>query len=96
MKFLLSRHIELQKSYKIGDNREVFTNRYMIIPESGTVLYERYSDNQNQSLIVQEEIIMEEDGFTKLAYSNIDEMLYTGFSPYSDSNGIISKRFLSY
>lgn len=90
---LLSRHIELQKSYKIGDNREVFTNRYMIIPESGTVLYERYSDNQNQSLIVQEEIIMEEDGFTKLAYSNIDEMLYTGFSPYSGSNELLVKDF---
>ena len=90
---LLSRHIELQKSYKIGDNREVFTNRYMIIPESGTVLYERYSDNQNQSLIVQEEIIMEEDGFTKLAYSNIDEILYTGFSPYSGSNELLVKDF---
>lgn len=90
---LLSRHIELQKSYKIGDNREVFTNRYMIIPESGTVLYERYSDNQNQSLIVQEEIIMEEDGFTKLAYSNIDKMLYTGFSPYSGSNELLVKDF---
>ena len=90
---ILSRHIELQKSYKIGDNREVFTNRYMIIPESGTVLYERYSDNQNQSLIVQEEIIMEEDGFTKLAYSNIDEMLYTGFSPYSGSNELLVKDF---
>lgn len=90
---LLSRHIELQKSYKIGDNREVFTNRYMIIPESGTVLYERYSDNQNQSLIVQEEIIMEEDGFTKLAYSNIDEILYTGFSPYSGSNKLLVKDF---
>ena len=90
---LLSRHIELQKSYKIGDNREVFTNRYMIIPESGTVLYERYSDNQNQSLIVQEEIIMEEDGFTKLDYSNIDEMLYTGFSPYSGSNELLVKDF---
>lgn len=90
---LLSRHIELQKSYKIGDNREVFTNRYMIIPESGTVLYERYSDNQNQSLIVQEEIIMEEDGFTKLAYSNIDEILYTGFSPYSGSNKLSVKDF---
>lgn len=90
---LLSRHIELQKSYKIGDNREVFTNRYMIIPESGTVLYERYSDNQNQNLIVQEEIIMEEDGFTKLAYSNIDEMLYTGFSPYSGSNELLVKDF---
>ena len=90
---LLSRHIELQKSYKIGDNREVFTNRYMIIPESGTVLYERYSDNQNQSLVVKEEIIMEEDGFTKLAYSNIDEMLYTGFSPYSGSNELLVKDF---
>ena len=90
---LLSRYIELQKSYKIGDNREVFTNRYMIIPESGTVLYERYSDNQNQSLIVQEEIIMEEDGFTKLAYSNIDEILYTGFSPYTGANELLVKDF---
>ena len=85
---LLSRHIELKKSYKISDNREIFTNRYMVIPEEGTVLYERYSDNQNASLIVQEEVIMEEDGFTKLAYSNIDELLYIGFNPYSGSNEI--------
>lgn len=85
---LLSRHIELKKSYKISDNREIFTNRYMVIPEQGEVLYERYSDNQNANLIVQEEVIMEEDGFTKLAYSNIDELLYIGFSPYSGSNEI--------
>lgn len=85
---LLSRHIDLQKSYKINDNREIFTNRYMIIPEEGTVLYERYSDNQNANLIIQEEVIMEEDGFTKLAYSNIDELLYIGFSPYSGVNEI--------
>lgn len=85
---LLSRHIELKKSYKISNNREIFTNRYMVIPEEGQVLYERYSDNQNANLIVQEEVIMEEDGFTKLAYSNIDELLYIGFSPYSGSNEI--------
>lgn len=85
---LLSRHIDLQKSYKINDNREIFTNRYMIIPEEGTVLYERYSDNQNANLIIKEEVIMEEDGFTKLAYSNIDELLYIGFSPYSGVNEI--------
>ena len=83
---LLSRYIELQKSYKLGDNREIFTNRYMVIPEDGEVLYERYSDAQNPNLVVQEEVIMEEDGFTKLAYSNIDELLYIGFSPYSGTN----------
>lgn len=83
---LLSRYIELEKSYKLGDNREIFTNRYMVIPEDGKVLYERYSDNQNTNLIIQEELIMEEDGFTKLAYSNIDELLYIGFSPYSGIN----------
>ncbi len=83
---LLSRHIELKKSYKINDNTEIFTNRYMIIPEEGEVLYERYSDNQNANLIIQEELIMEEDGFTKLAYSNIDDILYIGFSPYSGVN----------
>lgn len=83
---LLSRHIELKKSYKINENTEIFTNRYMIIPEEGEVLYERYSDNQNANLIIQEELIMEEDGFTKLAYSNIDEILYIGFSPYTGSN----------
>lgn len=83
---LLSRHIELKKSYKINDNTEIFTNRYMVIPEEGEVLYERYSDNLNNNLIIQEELIMEEDGFTKLAYSNIDEMLYIGFSPYTGSN----------
>ena len=90
---VLNRHIELQKSYKLGDNREVFTNRYMIIPEEGQVLYERYSETQNPSLIVQEEVIMEEDGFTKLGYSNIDELLYVGFSPYNGSNEILVPDF---
>ena len=83
---LLSRYIELKKSYRINDNTEIFTNRYMIVPEEGEVLYEKYSDNQNANLLIQEELIMEEDGFTKLAYSNIDELLYIGFTPYSGSN----------
>ncbi|MGL4877939.1 MAG: hypothetical protein ACRC4Q_07810 [Paraclostridium dentum] len=86
---LLNRYIELKKSYKLADNREIFTNRYMVIPENNCeVLYERYSQTQNESLLIKEELIMEEDGFTKLAYSNIDELLYIGFSPYSGSNEI--------
>lgn len=87
---LLSRYVDLKRSYKISNNDEIFTNRYMIIPEDGCeVLYERYSDNQNQELIVQEEVIMESDGFTKLKYSNIDDLLYIGFSMYEGKNQIL-------
>ena len=69
---LLSRYVDLKRSYKLANNKEIFTNKYMVIPEEGCeVLYERYSDNQNANLIVQEELIMESDGFTKLKYSNI-------------------------
>lgn len=86
---LLSRNIELKKSYKISNNNEIFTNRYMVIPPKGCeVLYERYSETENPNLIIQEEVIMEEDGFTKLLYSNIDTLLYIGFSPYSGQNTI--------
>ena len=66
----------------------------MIIPPANCeVLYERYSDSQNPNLIVQEEMIMEEDGFTKLMYSNIDEILYTGFSPFAGQNVIDVKDY---
>lgn len=85
----LSRHVEIKSSYKLSNNNEIFTNRYMIIPPANCeVLYDRYSDSQNSNLIIQEEVIMEEDGFTKLMYSNIDTLLYVGFSPYSGSNVI--------
>lgn len=86
---LLNRYIELKNSYKISNNNEIFTNRYMVIPpDNCEVLYERYSDKQNSNLIVQEEIIVEEDGFTKLMYSNVDELLYAGFSPFAGKNVI--------
>lgn len=91
---LLNRYVELKNSYKISNNNEIFTNRYMIIPPANCeVLYERYSDSQNPNLIVQEEMIMEEDGFTKLMYSNIDEILYTGFSPFAGQNVIDVKDY---
>ena len=87
---LLSRAVDLKKTYKLSNNNEVFTNRYMVIPEDDCeVLYERYSDNQNQELIVQEEVIMESDGFTKLNYSNIDELLYIGYSTYNGKNELL-------
>ena len=84
---LLSRYIDLKRSYKISENNEIFTNRFMVIPETDCeVIYERYSETQNPNLIIQEEVIMEEDGFTKLTYSNIDELLYIGYNPYDNKN----------
>lgn len=72
----------------------MFTNRYMVIPEPGCeVIYERYSDKQNNNLIIQEEVIMEDDGFTKLSYSNIDELLYIGYSSYNGHNEITISEF---
>ena len=86
---LLNRYIELKKSYKLANNNEIFTSKYMVIPpDNCEVLYEKYSDNNNTNLIVQEEIIIEEDGFTKLMYSNIDTLLYLGSSPYAGHNTI--------
>lgn len=85
---LLNRYIELKPSYKLTSNLEIFTNRYMVIPEDldCEVLYERYSETQNENLIIQEEVIMEDDGFTKLNYSNIDQLLYIGTTPYAGIN----------
>lgn len=91
---LLNRYIELRKSYKLANNDEIFTSKYMVIPpEDCEVLYERYSETNNSNLIVQEEIIIEEDGFTKLMYSNIDTILYVGFSPYAGQNTIEVKDY---
>lgn len=91
---LLSRYVDLKPSYKLSNNNEIFTNKYMVIPEDDCeVIYERYSDNQNGNLLVQEEVIMEEDGFTKLSYSNIDELLYIGYSAYSGHNEITISEF---
>ena len=91
---LLSRYIDIKKTYKLSNNDEIFTNKYMIIPEDNSeVLYERYSDNQNAELIVQEELIMESDGFTKLNYSNIDDLLYIGYSTYNGKNEILIDEF---
>lgn len=91
---LLSRYVDLKKTYKLSNNDEVFTNRYMIIPEDDCeVIYERYSDKRNPELIVQEEVVMESDGFTKLNYSNIDELLYIGYSTYSDKNELLISEY---
>ena len=91
---LLSRYVDLKRSYKLSENNEIFTNKYIVIPEPGCeVIYERYSDKQNENLIIQEELLMEEDGFTKLAYSNIDELLYIGYSAYDGRNEITISEF---
>lgn len=91
---LLSRYVDIKKTYKLSNNNEIFTNKFMVIPEEDCeVLYERYSDNQNPELIVQEEVIMESDGFTKLNYSNIDDLLYIGYSTYSGNNEISISEF---
>ena len=91
---LLSRYVDLKRSYKLANNKEIFTNKYMVIPEEGCeVLYERYSDNQNANLIVQEELIMESDGFTKLKYSNIDDLLYIGYGSYSGVNDLLISEY---
>ena len=87
---LLSRYVDIKSVYTLSNNDEVKTSKYMIIPEEGCeVLYERYSDNQNEELIIQEEVLMEDDGFTKLNYSNIDELLYIGYSSYSGINDLL-------
>ena len=87
---LLNRYIDIKSTYTLSNNDEIKTSKYMVIPEEGCeVLYERYSDKQNDELLVQEEIFIEEDGFTKLNYSNIDELLYIGYSSYTDKNELL-------
>ena len=85
---LLSKYVDIKPSYTLSNNSIVYSDKCMIIPPEGvTVEYRKYDgSNELSGLIKTEEIIIEEDGFNKLEYSNIDEILYLGTEPYSGTN----------
>lgn len=88
---LLSKYININPSYTLSNNSVVYTDRCIVIPPEGMeVEYKTYDGSQELSeLIKSEEILIEEDGFNKLEYSNIDDILYIGTEPYSGNNTIL-------
>lgn len=88
---LLSKSVDLKPNYSLANNFNLQTNKHIIIPPEGvTVEYKTYDGTDKLStLIKSEEFIIEEDGFNKLDYSNIDTILYMGTQPYNNNNTII-------
>lgn len=90
-KFLLNEYINLEDSYKISNNNTIYTEQYIIVPPNGmTVKYKQYDGTSaTENLIKTEILTIDDKGFKKLNFSNIDKVLYIGTSPYtidSESN----------
>ena len=87
---LLSRYIPIKKEYKIDDNFTIYTDRYIVEPINKMQIEYKYynGSEENEYMIKSEQLIVEEDGFNKLEYSNIDKILYLGTEPYDGKDNI--------
>lgn len=92
---LLSKYVDIKHSYELSNNSVIYTDRCIIIPPEGMEVQYRTHDGSEEvsDLIKTEEIIIEEDGFNKLEYSNVTEILYMGTEPYSGQNSVVYKDF---
>lgn len=93
---LLAQHIDIKNTYTDATGRVIQSDKYIIKPPKNTsIVYKTYSpdDPYTESLIKSEEIIVEEDGFNKLEYSNIDSILHLSTRPFGDNNEITIKDY---
>lgn len=87
---LLSKYIELKNIYTLSNNAVISLDQCVIEPMEGIeIKYKTYDgSSETTTLIKQEEIIVEADGFNKLKYSNIDTILYIGTEPFAGVNNV--------
>lgn len=75
--------VKLNQSIKIKDTyneNTIQTNKCLIeVPEDMQVIYQYYDGTSNtEDLLIKEVIEVQDDGFKKLEYSNIDKIFYIG------------------
>lgn len=87
---VLAQHIDIQKTYSTNGSDVLFSAEHIIIPPEDTeIIYKTYDPSkltESESLIKYEEIVIQNDGFNKLKYSNIDFVLHLSTQPYSDED----------
>lgn len=89
--FDLREVIKLQKTYTLSNGEIIELAKYIIDTPEGMSIH--YAKKASYDTIVtapdfycSEEIVKESDGFNKLKYSNIDEIVYVGTTPYDMDN----------
>lgn len=93
---ILKQHITIENSYPDNQGGAIIPSKFILTPpENSEVIYKTFSgiSEIDAELIKYEEFIIESDGFNKLEYSNINRILYIGFSPYEGENGIFIKDY---
>jgi len=85
--FSLREAIKLERTYTLSNGEIIELPRYIIeVPEGMQVQYARKQPFDTlitaPEFYCSEAIIKESDGFNKLKYSNIDEIIYIGTTPY--------------
>lgn len=87
---ILSQHIDIQKTYSTNGSDVLFSAEHIITPpEDAEVVYKTYNPlkpTESEALVKYEEIIIQNDGFNKLKYSNIDFILHLSAQPYADKD----------
>lgn len=93
---LLQQHIDIANNYEDQQGSIIVPSKYILTPPAdATIEYKTYSgiDANDYDLIKYEEMIIENDGFNKLEYSNINRILHLSFSPYENENIISIKDY---
>lgn len=82
---ILAQHIDIQKTYTTNGSDVLFSAEHIITPPADAeVVYKTYDPSkmtESESLVKYEEIIIQNDGFNKLKYSNIDYIVHLSTQP---------------
>lgn len=89
--FTLSETVSLKPTYTLPGGEIIELSKYMLsVPEGMTIGYRerRFVDTIESApeFYSSEILVREEDGFNKLKYANIDEIVYIGTTPWSGSS----------
>jgi hypothetical protein len=85
--FELSNVVPLERHYTLSTGEIVELPQYMIeLPDNMEIVYKRFNSINPESdpeFYTSETFFAEDDGFNKLKYSNIDELIYIGTTPWN-------------
>ena len=84
---ILSSAVDIKDSYSVSNNIILNTEKFIVNTNNKdiTIKYDYYNGTSNKNyLLKHEELIVEEDGFNKLMFSNIDEIFHISDKPFTD------------